>query len=127
MVLQIVWLLVLSHPCDGVIVKELVVQPCPLCDDSAPQRLRTICAGVLKSFLGVSASLASSIYLGAFQPDGLGFLLFVAVLPIFIGLATLPFLNGVPFVEQCEVEDGRRWFTTGMGSLLVALAPVDEV
>lgn len=72
---------------------------------------------MLKSFLGVSASLASSIYLGAFQPDGLSFLLFVAVLPMFIGLVTVPFMNGVPFVEQSEVEHGRKWLSTGMPTL----------
>ena len=68
---------------------------------------------MLKSFLGVSASLASTIYVASFQPDGLGFLLFVAFLPVAIGLATVPFMNYVPYVEQHEVEQGRKHMSTG--------------
>lgn len=66
--------------------------------------------GTLKSYLGVSASLASSIYLGAYQPDGLSFLLFVAVLPLFVALLTVPLLNHVPYVKEAEVDHGGRWY-----------------
>lgn len=69
--------------------------------------------GTLKSFLGVSASLASSIYLGAYQPDGLSFLLFVAVLPLFVAVLAVPLLNHVPYVEEAEVEHGHWWSSTG--------------
>jgi hypothetical protein len=72
---------------------------------------------MLKSFLGVSASLASSIYVASFQPDGLGFLLFVALLPVAIGVATVPFMNYVPYVETSEVEAGHKYLSTGKGQL----------
>ena len=74
---------------------------------------RADCAGMLKSFLGVSASLASTIYVASFQPDGLGFLLFVACLPVAIGLATVPFMNHVAYVEQHEVAQGPKHMSTG--------------
>ena len=70
-------------------------------------------AGTLKSFLGLSASLMSTIYVAAFQPDGLSFLLFVACLPVVVGLATIPFLNQVPYLEACEIEDQHQYMTTG--------------
>ncbi|BDA41740.1 Protein NUCLEAR FUSION DEFECTIVE 4 [Coccomyxa sp. Obi] len=69
--------------------------------------------GTLKSYLGVSASLASSIYLGAYQPDGLSFLLFVAVLPLFVAVLTVPLLNHVPYIEEAEVDHGRWYMSTG--------------
>lgn len=68
---------------------------------------------MLKSFLGVSASLASTIYVSSFQPDGLSFLLFVALLPVFIGICTVPFMNVVPYVETHELEHGHKYLTTG--------------
>ncbi|CAK0743532.1 hypothetical protein CVIRNUC_001477 [Coccomyxa viridis] len=70
-------------------------------------------AGTLKSFLGLSASLMSTIYVAAFQPDGLSFLLFVACLPVVVGFATIPFLNQVPYLEACEIEDQHQYMTTG--------------
>ena len=79
-------------------------------------------AGMLKSFLGVSASLASSIYVASFQPDGLGFLLFVALLPVAIGIATVPFMNYVPYVETSEVEAGHKYLSTGARRSLTGLS-----
>ena len=70
-------------------------------------------AGTLKSFLGLSASLMSTIYVAAFQPDGLSFLLFVACLPVAVGIVTIPFLNQVPYVEVSEIEDQHQYLTTG--------------
>lgn len=72
-----------------------------------------LCEGMLKSFLGVSASLASTIYVAAFQPDGLAFLLFVACLPVAIGACAIPFMNVVPYMEASEVEHGHQFLTTG--------------
>ena len=83
-----------------------------------------LCEGMLKSFLGVSASLASTIYVAAFQPDGLAFLLFVACLPVAIGACAIPFMNVVPYMEASEVEHGCQLLTTGARhiSALAALA-----
>ena len=70
-------------------------------------------AGTLKSFLGLSASMASTVYVAAFQPDGLSFLLFVACLPVTAGVVTIPFLNQVPYLEASEIEDQHQYMTTG--------------
>ena len=55
----------------------------------------------------------STIYVAAFQPDGLSFLLFVACLPMAVGIATIGFLNQVPYVEASEIEDHQQYLTTG--------------
>ena len=55
----------------------------------------------------------STIYVAAFQPDGLSFLLFVACLPVAVGVMTIPFLNQVPYLEASEIEDQHQYMTTG--------------
>ena len=68
--------------------------------------------GSLKTFLGLSASIAATIYAGAFT-DGLSFLLFLALGPPALGLLMLPLLNHVPYVEDCEVDLSAHKPATG--------------
>ena len=82
--------------------------------------MQGVFAGTLKSFLGLSASLMSTVYVAAFQPDGLSFLLFVACLPVAVGVVTIPFLNQVPYVEASEIEDQHQYMTTGREHALIA-------
>jgi len=76
--------------------------------DVAPWR-----AGVLKTFLGLSASILSSIYATCFTPKGVDFLLFLAVGPALLGLLVVPLMNHVPHVEGNETAHGKRWLGTG--------------
>jgi len=68
---------------------------------------------VLKTFLGLSASILSTIYGTCFTPDGVRFLLFLAVAPVVLGLLATPLINHVPHVEACETAHGKRWLSTG--------------
>lgn len=69
--------------------------------------------GILKTFLGLSASIATSVYSGAYAPQGLDFLLFLAVAPSIMGLLVLPLLNHVPHVEEDEIITHDKKLTTG--------------
>eukprot|EP00884_Botryococcus_braunii_P006925 jgi/Botrbrau1/16233/Bobra.0066s0019.1 len=72
--------------------------------------------GVLKSFLGLAASLAATIYAGGF-PHGregqLAFLGFLTLLPAAVAIPALPLLNHVPYLERCETSEGPRSLSTG--------------
>ncbi|MEW5313536.1 MAG: hypothetical protein WDW38_005096 [Sanguina aurantia] len=52
--------------------------------------------GILKSFLGLSASIYSSIYITTFAPDAVNFLRFLAVVPPLLVLCAGTFINFVP-------------------------------
>eukprot|EP00884_Botryococcus_braunii_P017132 jgi/Botrbrau1/4101/Bobra.152_3s0049.1 len=83
--------------------------------------------GILKSCVGLSASVFTSIYVGFFQPDALDFLLFLAVAPALVNLLCLPFINRVPFPQASEHDSQQHFLSTGRrftvaGQILVALA-----
>lgn len=63
--------------------------------------------------LGVSASIATTVYSGVFAPRGLDFLAFLAFLPAALGLLALPLLNHVPHVEESELLTPGKRLTTG--------------
>lgn len=71
------------------------------------------CTGILKTFLGLSASILTTIYGSLFTPDGISFLLFLAIGPACLAVLVLPLLNHVPHLEENETKHGRKWFTTG--------------
>lgn len=48
---------------------------------------------MLKALVGLSASIFTTIYVAAFRPDAISFLLFIAVGPAFLGLLAMPFLD----------------------------------
>ncbi|EIE19129.1 Nodulin-like-domain-containing protein [Coccomyxa subellipsoidea C-169] len=52
--------------------------------------------GVLKSLVGLSASVYTSMYVAAFRPDALSFLLLIAVAPTALGLCAMPLFNALP-------------------------------
>ena len=60
------------------------------------------CAGVLKAFLGLSASIGTAIYTGYFAPQALDFLAFLALGPAALAACTIPFLNHVPHTQRSE-------------------------
>ena len=53
-------------------------------------------AGVLKSLVGLSASIYTSVYAATLKPDGLSFLLIIACAPLVAGLLAMPLFNAVP-------------------------------
>lgn len=55
--------------------------------------------GILKSFLGLSASLYTTIYMSFAAPDALRFILVLAIVPPVVTLFAAPGLNFVPFVQ----------------------------
>ena len=82
-----------------------------------------VLAGILKGFLGLSASICATIYIGVFKPHELSFLLFLALFPAALGLLALPLLNVVPFEEQSQSPDVHHGFTPGTWA---EYAPVQE-
>ncbi|KAK9856767.1 hypothetical protein WJX84_006938 [Apatococcus fuscideae] len=101
-------------------------------------------AGILKGFLGLSASICTTIYVGLFKPDQQAFLLFLALFPAALGSLALPLVNHVPFEEQSQSPAFHQGFRPGkrfmvaygvLGALVVwqlstsllhALAPANQ-
>ena len=79
--------------------------------------------GIIKAGVGLSASIYSAVYLGAFQPRIDTFLLFLAMTPATIGLLAVPLMNYVPYVQRSELEGGYRVFSPE-GRQLLALQSV---
>ncbi|PRW32873.1 MFS general substrate transporter [Chlorella sorokiniana] len=52
--------------------------------------------GLIRACVGLSGSLFACIYAGAFTPDASAFLLFLAIAPVAVGAAALPFINRLP-------------------------------
>lgn len=59
----------------------------------------------MKSFLGLSGSLFTSVYTGVFKPHVLSFLLFLAVGPPLIGVVAVLFVNHVPLIVEPFAEE----------------------
>lgn len=55
--------------------------------------------GILKSFLGLSGSFFTTIYVSFLEPDAVSFLLLVAIVPSTIVLACTFVINLVPYVQ----------------------------
>jgi hypothetical protein len=88
---------------------------------------RGFVVGVLKSFLGLSSSVYTSIYVAFFEPDAVAFLLMLALLPTVLSALLSLGLNYVPYVEASEAchhtqqqqqqhagssSSGSHWATT---------------
>lgn len=75
---------------------------------------RGLAVGVLKSFLGLSSSIYTSIYVVLFEPDAVRFLLMLAIVPPVLGLLLSLALNYVPYVEASEGHSGpgASWSST---------------
>eukprot|EP00878_Enallax_costatus_P019833 GHUV01020938.1.p1 GENE.GHUV01020938.1~~GHUV01020938.1.p1 ORF type:complete len:645 (+),score=182.60 GHUV01020938.1:242-2176(+) len=75
---------------------------------------RGLAVGVLKSFLGLSSSIYTSIYVALFEPDAVRFLLMLAIVPPVLALLLSMALNYVPFVEVSEGHNtpGYSWAST---------------
>lgn len=71
-------------------------------------------AGILKTFLGLSASILATMYGTLFSPNGIHFVLFLATAPACLALLALPLMNHVPHLEENETKHGKRWLTTGI-------------
>ncbi|KAF6251968.1 Nodulin-like-domain-containing protein [Scenedesmus sp. NREL 46B-D3] len=87
---------------------------------------RGFVVGVLKSFLGLSSSVYTSMYVAFFEPDAVAFLLMLALLPTVLAALLSLGLNYVPYVEDSEAcqhqqrlhqqqhaaSSSSRWATT---------------
>lgn len=62
--------------------------------------------------MGMSASIFTTIYVAAFRPEALSFLLFITVGPAVLGLLAMPFLDA-PQGKQLHSQEGRD---TGLSS-----------
>ena len=69
---------------------------------------------MLKTFLGLSASLMVVFYTGVFQPHAMRFILFLALGPTVIGAACLLFINHVPYLEKSELAVEEKYCSTGV-------------
>eukprot|EP00775_Hariotina_reticulata_P012752 gene12752-12881_t len=85
---------------------------------------RGFVVGVLKSFLGLSSSIYTTVYITLFEPDTVQFLLLLALAPSILSILLSFGLNYVPFVEASEGLHSTSWFSTEgrflMSFLLVA-------
>ena len=54
------------------------------------------------SSAGLSGAVYTSLYVGFLQPDTLGLLLFIAIVPTAVVLIAACFVNHVPFVQAKE-------------------------
>ena len=73
---------------------------------------RGFVVGILKSFLGLSASIYTSVYIAAFEPDAVSFLLMLAIVPPVLCMILALFINYVPFVEASEELHTDSWLST---------------
>ncbi|KAK9806691.1 hypothetical protein WJX73_008884 [Symbiochloris irregularis] len=64
-------------------------------------------AGILKSYLGLSASICTSVYIAVFKPNELDFLIFLAVAALALGAIAVPFLNYAP-EHSSAIDAGSR-------------------
>ncbi|KAK9904691.1 hypothetical protein WJX75_000633 [Coccomyxa subellipsoidea] len=64
--------------------------------------------GVLKSLVGLSASVYTSVYVAAFRPDALSFLLIIAVVPTALGLCAMPFFNALPDAAAADGDGNAK-------------------
>ena len=71
--------------------------------------------GILKAFLGLSASAYITIYVSFLEPDALRFLLVLAVAPTAVALLASPFINYVPFI-QIEPHTKVSFISLNFGS-----------
>ena len=55
--------------------------------------------GVLKSFLGLSGSFFTTIYVSFLEPDAASFLLLLAIIPSAIVLTCTLVINFVPYIQ----------------------------
>lgn len=55
--------------------------------------------GILKAFLGLSASAYITIYVSFLEPNAIKFLLVLAVAPVSVALVASLFINYVPFIQ----------------------------
>ena len=77
-----------------------------------PQHRGTV-VGIMKSCIGLSASVYTALYLGLYAPRSTDFLLFLAGAPTVLALACGPFVGHVPYIQHSELKRrGRRTFTT---------------
>lgn len=53
-------------------------------------------------FAGLSGAVYTSLYVGFLQPDTLGLLLFIAIVPTAVVLVAACFVNHVPFAQAKE-------------------------
>ncbi|KAI8475459.1 MAG: Nodulin-like-domain-containing protein [Monoraphidium minutum] len=68
---------------------------------------RGFVVGILKSFLGLSASVYATLYAATLAPDAITFLLVIALAPPLVNTLMSSLVNYVPWVEASETA-GRR-------------------
>lgn len=67
-------------------------------------------AGILKSMMGLSASVCATVYAVTLRPHSLSFILVIACLLPVLCLLAFPFFNAVPFRQKGEfASEGRLW------------------
>ena len=80
--------------------------------------------GVLPA--GLSGAVYTSLYVGFLQPDTLGLLLFIAIVPTAVVLIAACFVNHVPFIQAKEAAAPTGESCQHQSSLLVLSARACE-
>ncbi|CAL5228367.1 g11486 [Coccomyxa viridis] len=91
------------------------------CTRNFPAERGTI-IGIVKACMGLSGAVYTSLYVGFLQPDTLGFLIFIAVVPTAVILIAACFVNFVPFTQAKEIPAHTGLRLTRTVQLLLALA-----
>lgn len=66
--------------------------------------------GLLKSFVGLSGSIYSSVYTSSLMPDAAAYLLMLSFTVSLIPLVLSLCVNHVPYVELAEVHSFNNWW-----------------
>lgn len=72
--------------------------------------------GILKAFLGLSASAYITIYVSFLEPNAIKFLLVLAVAPVSVALVASLFINYVPFIQIEPHTKASRTFLCRYGA-----------
>jgi hypothetical protein len=66
--------------------------------------------GLLKSFVGLSGSIYSSVYTSSISPDAASYLLLLAFTVSLLPLLLSVGVNHVPYVELAELHSFTSWW-----------------
>ena len=82
----------------------------------------TILAGILKSMMGLSASVFTVIYAVTIRPHSISFILVIALFLPVLSILAFPFFNAVPFRQKGELAShGEIWSN---GTIKTCLSPL---
>ena len=82
------------------------------------------CAGILKAFVGLSGSVFTTVYMGAFKPRMGAFMLFLALVPPTLGLLGMCLVNHVAPSARPGARTAHRAYLTAAAGGAAQPAPL---